>query len=148
MKIGVANLPLHFGQAPAWLFGRMTRLAREISIFVVTKFGSEEFIKRLSHPVWFQSLGCVLGFDWHSSGLTTTTCGAIKEGLKGLEGDLGVFVCGGKGRVSRKTPEEIQKKSYDSNHRTKLVYASKNSISFNHSQRKKFGNFRGQTRFY
>lgn len=125
MKTGVANLPLHFGQAPSWLFSRMTKLSREISIFVVIKFGPEEFIKRLSHPVWFQSLGCVLGFDWHSSGLTTTTCGAIKEGLKGLEKDLGVFVCGGKGATSRKTPEEIQKKCDDSNHRTKLIYASK-----------------------
>lgn len=129
MRTGVANLPLHYGTAPPWLFERMTKLSREITIFVVTKFGPEEFIKRLSHPVWFQSLGCVLGFDWHSSGLTTTTCGAIKEGLKGLEKDLGVYVCGGKGRASRKTPEEIQKKSNDSNHRTKivdkLVYASR-----------------------
>ena len=104
MRTGVANLPLHSGRAPAWLFKRMKELAREISIFVVTEFGPDEMLTKLSDPFWFQALGCVLGFDWHSSGVTTTVCGALKEGLKGLESDLGLFVAGGKGGTSRKTP--------------------------------------------
>ncbi|NMC36328.1 DUF763 domain-containing protein [Candidatus Beckwithbacteria bacterium] len=107
MKTGIANLPLHGGKAPSWLFKRMVALSREITIFIVSEYGSHEFLRRISHPVWFQSLGCVLGFDWHSSGLTTTTCGALKEGIKGLEQDLGLFICGGKGGTSRKTPQEI-----------------------------------------
>lgn len=124
-KTGIANLPLHYGSAPPWLFQRMVKLAREIVIFVVTEFDPEEFLRRLSNPFWFQSLSCVLGFDWHSSGTTTTTCGALKEAVRGLENDLGLFICGGKGATSRKTPEEIIKKSNDSNHRTTLVYASR-----------------------
>ncbi|MHB0913494.1 MAG: DUF763 domain-containing protein [Armatimonadota bacterium] len=100
-------MPLHGGNAPAWLFARMTGLAREIVSLLVMEFGTEEVLKKFSDPHWFQAFGCVLGFDWHSSGLTTTVCGAVKEGLKGLEGELGLFVAGGKGRVSRRTPEEI-----------------------------------------
>jgi uncharacterized protein len=108
MRTGYAQLPLHTGKAPAWLFNRMVRLAREIVCHVTSEYGPEEVIKRLSDPFWFQALGCVLGFDWHSSGLTTTTCGAIKEGIRGLEKDLGVHAAGGKGGVSRKTPHEVQ----------------------------------------
>ena len=126
MKTGTADLPLHYGKAPSWLFQRMKRLAREITIFIVSEFGSEEMLKRLSDPFWFQSLGCVLGFDWHSSGLTTTVCGSIKEGIKGLEEDLGFFAAGGKGRVSRKTPSEIEGFAESLNiDAQKLVYTSK-----------------------
>ena len=107
-KTGIAHLPLHYGKAPPWLFDRMVKLAREITIAIVTDFGSEEMLRRLSHPFWFQALGCILGFDWHSSGVTTTLCGALKEGIKGLERELGLFIAGGKGRASRRTPSEIE----------------------------------------
>ncbi len=109
MKTGVTNLPLHYGKAPAWLFARMKKLAAGISLVIVEEYGTEEFLKRLSDPFWFQALGCVLGFDWHSSGLTTTVCGALKEGLRDISKEVGLFVCGGKGATSRKTPEEIEK---------------------------------------
>lgn len=107
MKTGTADLPLHYGRAPRWLFSRMKLLAGEIAQVIVLEYGSLGLLERLADPFWFQALGCVLGFDWHSSGLTTTTCGAIKEGIKGQEEDLGLFVAGGKGAVSRKTPTEI-----------------------------------------
>lgn len=126
MRTGTAYLPLHYGKAPAWLFQRMKELAREISLVIIDEFGSLEMLRRLSDPFWFQSFGCVLGFDWHSSGLTTTVCGALKEGMRGTEGDSGLFVAGGKGRVSRKTPAEIQE-SCDrfSTEARDLVYASR-----------------------
>jgi len=107
-KTGIAYLPLHYGKAPRWLFDRMVKLAREITIAIVADFGSEEMLRRLSHPYWFQAFGCILGFDWHSSGVTTTLCGALKEGIKGLEQDMGLFIAGGKGRTSRRTPSEIE----------------------------------------
>ncbi|MFC1982784.1 DUF763 domain-containing protein [Chloroflexota bacterium] len=106
-RTGTANLPLHGGKAPAWLFRRMAKLAREITIAIVDEYGSEEMLQRLSDPYWFQSFGCILGFDWHSSGVTTTLCGALKEGLRGMERELGLFVAGGKGRTSRETPAEV-----------------------------------------
>ena len=131
MKTGSAHLPLHYGKAPAWLFQRMKKLAREITIILVSDSGAEEFLKRVSDPFWFQSFGCVLGFDWHSSGVTTTVGGALKEGLKGLEKELGLVVAGGKGGTSRKTPSEIETYSeIFSLHEEKikdLVYASKMS---------------------
>ncbi|MFA6375941.1 MAG: DUF763 domain-containing protein [Candidatus Paceibacterota bacterium] len=108
MRTGVATVPLDYGRCPRWLFERMTRLGRGISIAIVEEFGAEELLKRLSDPVWFQSLGCVMGFDWNSSGLTVTTMGALKEAVRGMETELGVYICGGK-RVSRNTPEETQK---------------------------------------
>ncbi len=108
MRTGYADLPLHGGKAPAWLFQRMVRLSREIIVFMASEFGTDEFLRRLSDPLWFQSFGCVLGFDWHSSGVTTTVCGAVKEAIKGLENDLGIYPAGGKGKVSRKTPDEIK----------------------------------------
>ena len=112
-RTGVANLPLHYGKAPPWLFQRMVKLAREITIVIVEDSGPDEMLRRLSHPYWFQALGCVLGFDWHSSGVTTTLCGAVKEGLRGSESDLGFYVAGGKGATSRKTPAEIlQREKY------------------------------------
>ncbi len=107
MKTGTANLPLHWGKAPPWLFNRMKKLAREIILIMVRDYGSQEIIRRLSDPFWFQALGCVLGFDWHSSGLTTTVCGALKEAGKGLEHETGLYIAGGKGGTSRKTPSEI-----------------------------------------
>ncbi len=108
-RTGIANLPLHGGKAPAWLFQRMVKLAREITLAVVDEYGAEEMLRRLAHPYWFQAFGCVLGFDWHSSGLTTTVCGALKEGLRGgLNREIGFFVAGGKGGTSRKTPAELE----------------------------------------
>jgi uncharacterized protein len=127
-RTGIANLPLHTGKAPYWLFKRMVPLAREITIAIVSEYGPEEMLRRMSHPYWFQAFGCVLGFDWHSSGVTTTLCGALKEGVKGIERDLGLFVAGGKGKTSRKTPGEIEewgdKVSLDPE---PLVYASRMS---------------------
>jgi hypothetical protein len=108
MRRGIVNLPLHYGKAPAWLFGRMTALAREITRALVMEFGPAEVLRRLSDPFWFQAFGCLLGFDWHSSGITTTVCGALKEGLRGREDETGIFVAGGKGRTSRQTPQEIE----------------------------------------
>jgi len=126
MKTGIVNLPLHYGSAPQWLFEKMTVLAREISLVIILEYGVGEYLKKLADPFWFQSFGCVLGFDWHSSGLTTTVCGALKEGLKPLQKDLGLFICGGKGKASRKTPQELeelgQKFSFDAK---PLIYASK-----------------------
>jgi hypothetical protein len=108
MKTGVAHLPLHYGKAPSWLFQRMKCLAREITLFIIDAYGVEEMLLRLSDPFWFQAFGCALGFDWHSSGVTTTVCGALKEGTKGMQEELGFFIAGGKGRTSRKTPLEIE----------------------------------------
>jgi len=107
MKRGTADLPLHHGRAPRWLFSRMTKLAGEVAQLVVLEHGTAGLLERISSPHWFQAFGCVLGFDWHSSGLTTTTCGALKEGIKGRETDLGLFIAGGKGAASRKTPQEL-----------------------------------------
>ncbi len=86
----------------------MTRLAREIATHIVADRGAEELLRRLSDPFWFQAFGCVLGFDWHSSGVTTTVTGALKEGLRGVEHELGIYSQGGKGATSRKTPVEIR----------------------------------------
>jgi len=128
MRTGVATVPLDWGRCPRWLFDRMTRLGRGISIAIVEEFGPEELLKRLSDPVWFQSLGCVMGFDWNSSGLTVTTMGALKEAVRGLEPDLGFYICGGK-RVSRKTPEETrqwgQRLGWEDKKTNRLVNASK-----------------------
>lgn len=107
MRTGTANLPLHGGKAPAWLFQRMKKLARYMCLYIVEEMGSEELLRKLSDPFWFQAFGCVLGFDWHSSGVTTTACGAIKEGLKGTEKDTGIFCAGGKGKAGLKTLQEI-----------------------------------------
>ena len=133
-RTGIANLPLHYGKVPPWLFGRMWQLAREITIAIVDEFGVEEMLRRLSDPYWFQALGCVLGYDWHSSGVTTTVCGALKEGIRGREKELGLFIAGGKGRTSRKTPAEIE----GFGHLLKvnpspLVYASRMSAKVDNS---------------
>jgi hypothetical protein len=106
----------------------MKSLAREISLFIIDGYGTDEMLSRLSDPFWFQAFGCVLGFDWHSSGVTTTVCGALKEGLKGMEKELGFFIAGEKGRTSRKTPLEIEEicgqRAIDG---TPLIYASRMS---------------------
>ena len=107
MKTGVANVPLHGGFCPPWLFKKMRDLGATIIEVIVMEYGTQEVLRRLSDPVWFQSFGSVLGFDWHSSGLTTVVCGALKEGLKDAQGELGLFLVGGKGKASRKTPTEI-----------------------------------------
>ncbi len=108
MRTGVATIPLDYGRCPPWLFERMTKLGRGITLAIIEEFGPEEFLRRMSDPVWFQSLGCVLGFDWNSSGLATTTMGALKEGIKGIESRIGLFICGGKGKTSKKTPAQVQ----------------------------------------
>jgi hypothetical protein len=134
IRTGVANLPLHYGKAPPWLFQRMVKLAREITLAIVTDFGSEEMLRRLSHPYWFQAFGCILGFDWHSSGVTTTLCGALKEALKGMERDLDLFVAGGKGKTSRQTPAEIEGwADLTSLNPVPLVYASRMSAKVDSS---------------
>ena len=106
-RTGTADLPLHTGRAPAWLFDRMKQLAPAIVEAIVADRGPAAVLERLSDPHWFQAFGCVLGFDWHSSGVTTTVCGALKEGLAGREADTGIYVAGGKGKTSRKTPDEL-----------------------------------------
>lgn len=126
MKTGIANLPLHYGSCPSWLFEKMAKLGRLITEAIIFEHGIEEFLRKISNSFFFQSLGCTLGFDFHSSGLTTTLCGALKEGLRPLQKDLGLFICGGKGRTSRKTPREIeaigQKMALNAN---PLIYASR-----------------------
>ncbi len=112
-RTGTANLPLHGGKAPAWLFDRMKRLGPALVEVIVLERGPEEVLRRLSDPWWFQAFGCVLGFDWHSSGVTTTVCGALKVGLAGRERDVGLWVAGGKGRHSRSTPDELMSYAAD-----------------------------------
>ena len=126
MRTGIATIPLDYGRCPKWLFERMKRLARSIVLAIVEEFGPEELLKRISDPVWFQSLGCILGFDWNSSGLTVTTMGALKAGIFDIQDELGIYVCGGK-RSSRKTPREIEKYGMlqDFEFFPKLIYASK-----------------------
>ena len=106
-RTGSADLPLHGGKAPPWLFERMRRLAPEVIEALVLEHGHASVLERLADPWWFQAFGCVLGFDWHSSGVTTTVCGALKVGLAERGPELGVCVAGGKGRASRRTPDEL-----------------------------------------
>ena len=104
---GSADLPLHGGRVPPWLADRMTRLGAVISQAIVIHYGREELLRRLAHPFWFQSFGAVMGMDWHSSGITTSVLGALKRGLGPLSGELGLHVCGGRGKHSRRTPDEL-----------------------------------------
>jgi hypothetical protein len=125
-RTGVAYLPLHGGSAPRWLFDRMVLLSRQITLVIVEEFGPGEMLARLSDPHWFQAFGCLLGFDWHSSGLTTVVCGALKQALAGLERDTGLLVAGGKGATSRKTPSEIERAAERFSFEPQpLVYASR-----------------------
>ncbi|MFW6107385.1 MAG: DUF763 domain-containing protein [bacterium] len=107
MKRGFADAPLHRGRAPRWLFARMKTLAGAVAETICEEFGPGELLARLSYPWWFQAFGCALGFDWHSSGVTTTVCGALKESVRRFGPSVGLYVCGGKGGRSRKTPQEI-----------------------------------------
>ncbi len=107
VRSGTANLPLHSGHAPRWLFERMVRLSAEIATWIVVEQGTDELFRRLSDPVWFQAFGAVIGMDWHSSGVTTVICGALKQGLHDRQRELGLVVAGGKGRTSRQTPAEL-----------------------------------------
>jgi hypothetical protein len=106
-RAGSADLPLHGGKVPRWLADRMMRLGAVIAQAVVHHYGRDDFLARLAHPFWFQSFGAVMGMDWHSSGITTSVIGALKRGLKPLERELGLHVCGGRGKYSRQTPQEL-----------------------------------------
>ena len=107
-RSGTADLPLHGGRVPEWLAGRMTRLGTAISESILFHYGTAELLSRLSDPFWFQALGCVMGMDWHSSGITTSVLGALKRGLNPRAHELGIYVCGGRGRHSRRTPDELR----------------------------------------
>jgi hypothetical protein len=104
-RTGIASLPLHGGKAPPWLTGRMRKLSKEIASIIIEEQGTDTFLMRISDPFWFQAFGCVLGYDWHSSGVTTVVTGVLKQALSTEE--HGIAVCGGKGKTSRKTPAEI-----------------------------------------
>src|SRR6266705_3216390 len=106
-RTGSADLPLHSGRVPPWLADRMASLGAIVTQAVVHHYGRDEFLRRLSHPFWFQSFGAVMGMDWHSSGITTSCIGALKRGLAPLSHELGVHVCGGRGKYSRQTPQEL-----------------------------------------
>ena len=106
-RSGSADLPLHNGHVPKWLADRMTRLGAVISQAIIHHYGRDEFLRRLAHPFWFQSFGAVMGMDWHSSGITTSVLGALKRGLAPLDRELGLRVCGGRGKHSRQTPHEL-----------------------------------------
>ena len=106
-RTGSADLPLHAGRVPHWLGTRMARLGAVITEAIVHEYGRDEFLRRLAHPFWFQSFGAVMGMDWHSSGITTSVIGALKRGLGPIEQELGIHVCGGRGKHSRQTPHEL-----------------------------------------
>jgi len=128
-RTGVAKLPLHYGKAPKWLVVRMRKLAKEITTLIIDEYGTGEFLKRLSDPFWFQALGCVLGYDWHSSGVTTVVTGVLKQAI--VPEEHGLAVCGGKGRFSRQAPLEIEgvgeKFGFSNDKVDALRYASKMS---------------------
>jgi hypothetical protein len=106
-RTGSANLPLHYGQVPSWLATRMTKLGTVMSQAIIHHYGRDEFLRRLAHPFWFQSFGAVMGMDWHSSGITTSVIGALKRGLNPISKELGLHICGGRGKYSRQTPQEL-----------------------------------------
>ncbi len=128
-RSGIATFTLDYGKCPPWLFQRMVKLGREMTQVLIAEYGADEFIKRIADPVWFQSLGTVLAFDWNASGLTTILTAALKEAIRGQEKDLGIFIAGGKGKTSRKTPEEItnwgEKLNLPAPKTQSLVYGSK-----------------------
>src|SRR5207244_2550610 len=103
-----ADLPLHGGRVPPWLAERMTLLGTAITEAIVRDYGVSAFLSRLSDPFWFQAFGSVLGMDWHSSGITTSVMGALKRGLAPSADNLGLYICGGRGRFSRNTPQELR----------------------------------------
>src|SRR6185436_16888597 len=107
-RSGIADLPLHGGRVPAWLADRMTRMGTAITEIIVRDYGTSAFLSRLSDPFWFQAFGAVMGMDWHSSGITTSVMGALKRGLASRNGELGIYICGGRGKHSRTTPDELR----------------------------------------
>lgn len=107
-RSGVADLPLHGGRVPQWLAERMTRLGTAITETIVHDYGASAFLSKLSDPFWFQAFGAVMGMDWHSSGITTSVMGALKRGLAPRQDELGIYICGGRGRHSRNTPHELR----------------------------------------
>ncbi|MGC8765970.1 MAG: DUF763 domain-containing protein [Brevinematia bacterium] len=125
-KTGSTDLPLHYGSVPKWLYERMSRLGRYIVEALVSYYGKSEVLRRFSDPLWFQSLGCVMGMDWHSSGITTSVMGALKRAIQPVSKELGIYICGGRGKYSRNTPDELllisEKTGLDGE---KLVRASK-----------------------
>lgn len=126
---GIATFTLDYGKCPKWLFERMVKLGREMIYAIAREKGPDDFVRKIADPVWFQSLGTVLAFDWNASGLTTILTAALKEAIRQEENNLGIFICGGKGKTSRKTPEQIEWAGYKSGlseEKTKsLVYNSK-----------------------
>ena len=106
-RTGSADLPLHTGFVPPWLVTRMASLGRVIVEAIVYHYGRDELLRRLAHPFWFQSFGALMGMDWHSSGITTSVIGALKRGLSPIQSELGLYVCGGRGKHSRRTPDEL-----------------------------------------
>jgi hypothetical protein len=107
-RSGIADLPLHGGRVPQWLAERMIKLGTAITEAIVQDYGTSVFLSRLSDPFWFQALGAVMGMDWHSSGITTSVMGALKRGLVQRADELGIYICGGRGRFSRNTPQELR----------------------------------------
>src|ERR1700684_2322847 len=107
-RTGSADLPLHGGRVPPWLATRMSSLGAVITQAIDPHYACDDFLQRLSQPFWFQSFGAVMCMDWHSSGITTSVIGALKRGLGPLEGELGLHVCGGRGKHSRCTPHELR----------------------------------------
>jgi hypothetical protein len=106
-RSGSADLPLHYGAVPKWLAERMAKLGLAITESIITEYGQNEFLRRLSDPFWFQSLGAVMGMDWHSSGITTSVMGALKRSVNPFSKQLGIYICGGKGNHSKQTPDEL-----------------------------------------
>src|SRR6185312_68496 len=106
-RSGSADLPLHYGYVPKWLAERMSRLGLAITESIITEYGKEEMLRRLSDPFWFQSFGAVMGMDWHSSGITTSVMGALKRAVNPHARELGIYICGGKGKFSKETPAEL-----------------------------------------
>ncbi len=134
-RSGVANLPLHGGHAPRWLFTRMVDLTEKILDVILYEYDQDEFLRRISDPYWFQAFSCVIGFDWHSSGTTTTTCGALKMAIDPEE--HGIIIAGGKGKNSRKAPLDIQSGaetfSLSSKNTDELIHSSKISAKVDNS---------------
>ena len=137
MRRGIATFTLDYGRCPRWLFERMVKLGREMTRVLVAEFGPDEFISRIADPVWFQALGTILAFDWNASGLTTILTAALKEAIRDEEENLGLFICGGKGKTSRKTPDEItawaDKLSLPNQCADNLVYNSRMSAKVDSS---------------
>jgi hypothetical protein len=137
MRRGIATFTLDHGKCPRWLFQRMVKLGREMTRVLVAEFGSDEFIRRIADPVWFQALGTVLAFDWNASGLTTILTAALKEAIREQEEELGIFICGGKGKTSRRTPDEItawgDKLSLPDESVDNLIYNSRMSAKVDNS---------------